>query len=252
VNGFGLPRQRLSDGARRLGIRLDEASLDKFDGYAALLAEGRQRLNLTTVVDPIEVSDKLFLDSLTGVLGLPAPPGRGARFVDVGTGAGFPGVPLAVALPNVGMTLLDATRRKIEWVDGAVRQVGIDNAWGIAGRAEDVGHHPGWRGQFDVATARAVAPLSSLAEMLLPLVRPGGIAIALKTSMAIEHEMPATLVALARLGGAVARVMHVPEDLLPNRAIVTMVRTGEIPREYPRRPGIPARYPLGDESGARN
>ena len=251
MNGFELPRRRIADGADRLGIRLDGPALDTFEAYAALLKEGRQRLNLTTIVDPIEVADKLFLDSLTAILGLAAHPMSGARFIDVGTGAGFPGVPLAVALPHVGVTLLDATRRKAEWVDDAVRRAGIENAWGIVGRAEDLSHDAGWRGQFDVATARAVAPLAALAELLLPLVRPGGVAIALKTASAVDAEMPAALIALGALGGAVARVMRVPEDLLPNRAIVTMVRTGDVPAEYPRRSGIPARYPLGGETYPR-
>ena len=251
MNGFVLPRQRIASGAERLGIRLDESALDTFEVYAALLIDGRQRLNLTTVVDPIEVADKLFLDSLTAFLGLAAHPMGGSRFVDVGTGAGFPGVPLAVALPHVGVTLLDATKRKAEWVDGAVRQAGIENAWGMVGRAEDVAHDVGWRGQFDVATARAVAPLAALAELLLPLVRPGGVAIALKTRSAVVAEMPAARAALRELGGEVARVTTVPEDLLPNRAIVTMVRTADVSAKYPRRSGIPARYPLGGEAHPR-
>lgn len=249
MSAFALPRQRIGIAADRLGIPLAGDALDRFEAYAGLLADGRQHQNLTTIVDPIDVADKLFVDSLTAVLGLPSAPFAGARFVDVGTGAGFPGVPMAVVLPHVGMTLLDATARKVEWVDRAVRQAGIENAWAVAGRAEDLGHHPGWRSQFDVATARAVAPLASLAEMLLPLVRPGGVAIALKTSTAVDEEMPAAIVALAELGGVVARVVQVPDDVLPNRAVVTMLRTSDPPMEYPRRPGIPARYPLG--SGAQ-
>ena len=233
------------DGARRLGLHLDGAALDAYERYAALLADGRRRLNLTTIVEPSDVAEKLFLDSLTAVLGMAAVPLPGARLIDVGTGAGFPGVPLAVALPQVGVTLLDATTRKVQWVDDAVQRVGIRNAWGAVGRAEELGHHPGWRGQFDIATARAVAPLATLAELLIPLVRPGGAAIALKTASTVDEEVEAARVALSEVGGAVARVMHVPEDLLPNRAIVTLVRIGDVPQKYPRRSGMPAHLPLG-------
>jgi 16S rRNA (guanine527-N7)-methyltransferase len=233
-----------------LGVHVDEGALNTFDAYAALLAEGRETQNLTSIVAPIDVADKLFIDSLTAMVGLAARPLPSARFVDVGTGAGFPGVPLAVVLPEIGMTLLDATERKARWVDEAVRQAGIANAWAMTGRAETVGHHPGWRGQFDVATARAVAPLAAVAELLLPLVRPGGVAIALKTWTAVETEMPAAEAALAILGGVVARVTRIPEDVLPNRAVVTMVRMGDLSADYPRRPGMPARYPLG--SGAQS
>ena len=246
-----LPRERIRLACDRLGLPVDERALHKFDAYATLLAEGRETQNLTSIVAPIDVADKLFIDSLTAMVGLAARPLHGARFIDVGTGAGFPGVPLAVVLPYVGMTLLDATERKARWVDEAVRHAGIENAWAMTGRAETVGHHPGWRGQFDVATARAVAPLSVLAELLLPLVRPGGVAIALKTWTAVEVEMPSTEAALAMLGGVVARVTRIPEDVLPNRAVVTMVRTGDVSVDYPRRPGMPARYPLGSSARPR-
>lgn len=238
-------RQRVADGADRLGIAIDDACLDQFAAFAAVLEDGRKRLNLTSISGPDDVADKLFLDSLTALLGLGAVPARGARFIDVGTGAGFPGVPIAIALPGVGVTLLDATARKAAWLDEAVRAVGIGNAWGVAGRAEEVGQRAGWRGEFDVATARAVAPLATLAELMIPLLRPGGHAIALKTRSAIALELPGAEHALAEVGGTVAGVVAVPDDVLPNRAVVTMVRVADVPSQYPRRPGLPARLPLG-------
>ncbi len=240
-----LARRRLADGAANLGIALEDQHLDRFEAFAALLEEGRSRLNLTTITGPEDVADKLFLDSLTAMLGLPAPLAAGERIIDIGTGAGFPGVPLAVMMPEAGVTLLDATARKAAWVDGAVRAAGIANAWGVAGRAEDLGHDPGWRGQFGVATARAIASLAAIAEMAIPLLRPGGIAIALKTATGVDDEIASAERALDLVGGMVSRVVVIPEDVLPNRAVVTMVRTGDVPPGYPRRPGVPARWPLG-------
>jgi 16S rRNA (guanine527-N7)-methyltransferase len=245
VNGFALPRQRIANGARRLGLELDSVALDLFETYATFLAEGRTRLNLTTIIDPVEVADKLFLDSLTAVFGMATVPLPWTRLVDVGTGAGFPGVPLAVVFPHVAVTLLDATTRKVEWVDDAVNRAGIRNAWAFVGRAEELGHHPGWRGQFDMATARAVAPLAVIVELLIPLLRPGGVAIALKSNSTVDREVSEAQVALEEVGGVLSRVIRVPEDLLPNRAIVTIVRASDVPPTYPRRPGVPTRHPLG-------
>jgi 16S rRNA (guanine527-N7)-methyltransferase len=230
--------------ADALGLPVTEEHLGQFDAFASLLAEGRQLLNLTSIVDPEEVAFKLFLDSLTALLGLVEALPEAARLIDIGTGAGFPGVPLAIVLPDAGVTLLDATGKKMTWLSGAVDTIGLRNAYPVAGRAETAAHDPGWRGQFDVAVVRAVAPIAVLAEICLPFLCPGGQLIALKSATRTETELPEARYALQMLGGRVASVMPVRCDRLPNRVVVTIVQDGRAPRGYPRRPGVPATDPL--------
>jgi 16S rRNA (guanine527-N7)-methyltransferase len=234
-------REALRSGAAALGLDLSARQLERFERYAALLREGKRRLSLTTLVDPLDVAQKHFLDSLSAVPYLPV---EALRLVDVGTGAGFPGVPLLLVRPQDQVLLLEATARKAEWVAQTVAQLHLRNATVLPARAEDAAHDPAHRGRYDVALARAVAPLATLAEFCLPFVRPGGRFIAYKSAAGAAAEVPQAQRAIALLGGAPPEVhpVHLPD--LPNRVLVVVTQERPAPPQYPRRPGMPAKRPL--------
>ncbi|HXI14865.1 MAG TPA: 16S rRNA (guanine(527)-N(7))-methyltransferase RsmG [Chloroflexota bacterium] len=236
-----VPRERLASGARALGITLSQDQLDHFDAYAAALEVGSRRFNLTAVTDPVQVAEKHFLDSLTVLSVLP----RGAlHLIDVGTGAGFPGLALKIARPEISVTLLEATGKKVAWLRETVEMLGLGGLETLAERSEALAHDPIHRGRYDIVTARAVAPLAVLCELCLPFLRPGGRFIAQKSASGAEFETPAARRALSVLGGRVAEVRKVNHAALPNRVLVVIEQNGAVPSAYPRRPGLPAKQPL--------
>jgi 16S rRNA (guanine527-N7)-methyltransferase len=236
-----ISRARLAHGAAALGLALDAEQLDLFDRYAALLIEGAAAFNLTTVRDPDAIVDRHFLDSLTVLLALPA----GARTaIDVGSGAGFPGMALKFVRPELEVTLLDATGKKARWLDQTARALGVSGVRAIAERAESLARSPEHRERYDVAVARAVAPLAVLYELCLPFVRIGGSFVAQKSAAGADTEVPAAERALVALGGALRAVREVRHDALPNRVLVEAEKVRATPAEYPRRPGQPGKKPL--------
>jgi 16S rRNA (guanine527-N7)-methyltransferase len=234
-------RTALDAGARRLGIRLSAAQIERFRRFAALLREGKRSVSLTALVDPVDVAEKHFLDSLSL---LPVLPDGPLRLVDVGTGAGFPGVPLVIVRPEIEALLLEATGRKAAWVAQTLEHLGIGGATVLAARAEDAAHDPAYRGAFDVAASRAVAPLSVLCELCLPFLRPGGRFIAQKSAAGAEAEVPAARRALDLLGARLLEVRPVDLPPLPNRVLVVVEQEAPAPALYPRRAGMPAKRPL--------
>jgi 16S rRNA (guanine527-N7)-methyltransferase len=234
-------REALRSGAAALGLELSAAQLDRFAQYAALLREGKQRLSLTALVDPLDIAQKHFLDSLSAVPHLPP---QALRLVDVGTGAGFPGLPLLLVRPQDQALLLEATARKADWVAQTAAQLHLRGATVLPSRAEDAAHDPAHRARYDLSLARAVAPLATLAELCLPFLRPGGRFIAYKSAAGATTEVPQAARAIALLGGAppVVRPVDLPE--LPNRVLVLVDQERPAPARYPRRPGMPAKRPL--------
>lgn len=235
------PRAALADGAQRLGIALSGEQLDRFDQYAALLAAGKAAFNLTALTDPLDVAIKHFLDALT-VLSL-LPPGP-LWVIDVGSGAGFPGLPLKIVRPELRLTLLEATGKKASWMGRTAEALGLSGVEAIAERAETLGHDAHHRQRYDVAVARAVAPFPVLCELALPFVQAGGHLIAQKTTNALEAEVPGAKQALKTLGARLQQVQHVSLPELPNRILIVVEQTGQVPTPYPRRPGLPAKRPL--------
>jgi 16S rRNA (guanine527-N7)-methyltransferase len=227
----------------RFGVTLTRRQLEAFAWYAAELLAWNERFNLTAITDPSDIETKHFADSLSCLLALKPRPAD--RLVDIGTGAGFPGLPLKIILPRLQLTLVEATGKKAEFCRHIVDGLGLEGVTVVHARAEDVGQMPEHRAVYDWAVARAVAGMAVLAEYLLPLVRLGGRAIAQKgeTGPAEAHAAEG---ALRLLGGRVQQLIPVELPRIPEtRYLVVVEKTAATPPEYPRRAGVPARNPLG-------
>ena len=242
------PRSGLADESRRIGVPLDGEAEARFARYRELLLDRNSRFNLTAVRDPIEVERRLFLDALAM---LPAierevPPGASTppRLIDVGTGAGFPGLALKIARPHIDVTLVDATAKKVAFLDEVIADLGLTGARAVHARAEELGHNRSFRDSFDLATARAVATLPVLLEYVVPLLTIGGTAF-LPKGLAIDEEL--------RPGHRAARALGVEivsSDPLPvaGTRLVVARKIAPTPAAYPRRTGLPSRNPLGGGS----
>ncbi len=236
---------KLLRGARELGILLKESHLSLFQTYYEELVEWNRQFNLTAITDYEGVQVRQFLDSLSCLLVLPrAELQAGARVIDVGTGAGFPGLPLRIVCPGVRLTLLEATRKKVDFLEHLLRRLGLTDVEVIHARAEDLGHRPGYREGYDWALARALAEMPTLAEYLLPLVRVRGAVLAQKGENA-PAEVHAAEEAIRILGGRLRKLVPVDlHGLAETRYLVVVDKVAATPEKYPRRPGIPEKRPL--------
>ncbi len=248
----------LQQGSQRLGVPLTDKQLDQFARYHETLVDWNQRMNLTSIIEWEEVQTKHFLDSLVGLpllaeemgLSLPLseslsePPLGPLHLVDVGTGAGFPGVPLRIAAPPLRLTLIDGTGKKIQFLSHLRDELGLKQVDVVQGRAEELGRQATYREQFDVATARAVAPLNTLLEYLLPLVKVGGWAMVYKGARAAEEFVEARR-AIDELGGETTRFAPVEVPFLEGQRFVLLIKkVGESPERYPRGQGLARKEPL--------
>ena len=203
-----------------------------FARYCGMLQEWNQRMNLTAITDDQGVAEKHFLDSLLPLTLWELP--RGARLVDVGTGAGFPAVPIKLLRPDIQITLLDSLQKRLTFLEEVCGQLGIQ-AELLHARAEDAGRDPARRERYDVATSRAVAGMDLLAEYCLPLVRPGGVLLALKGSGgAAEAQAGAAMV--ERCGGTLRAVKEYALPSGDRRTLVVVEKTSPTPQRYPRTP----------------
>lgn len=225
------------------GVRLTPAQLRQFETYLSLLSEWSQRVNLVGNASPEVVLRRHFLESLAlgAVLREREILRPDAGVLDVGAGAGFPGVVLKIAWPTIRLTLLEATAKKVAFLSALVNALEFITTPVLAGRAETLAHDPALRSRFDLVLARAVAPLPALIELTLPFARVGGRVATPKGSRAAD-EVAAAAHALTVLGGRAFTVpLLVPG---PAQTLVCVVKRRETPAEYPRRPGIPAKSPL--------
>ena len=240
----------LERGAAALGVALDAAQLDAFRRYGEGLLATNERMNLTAITDPEQVQILHFLDALSLVPTIRAWCDAAGRddptLLDVGSGAGVPGIPLKIALPGLRVTLLDATGKRIAFLQEMVADLGLRGIGAVQGRAEELGRHPEWREQFDLVTARALARLPTLLEWCLPFARVGGLVIAPKAGdLALEIAQGAR--AATMLGGQIGTVAPLTLPELPGRAIVPIAKRGRTLPRYPRGGGLPAKEPLGVE-----
>lgn len=233
----------LRQGAEQFGLALSRAQLEAFDRYSRELIDWNQRTNLTGIVEPGEIVVKHFLDSLS-VYPVLVSLARPLALIDVGSGAGFPGLPLKLVLPDLRLTLLESVGKKTAFLEHIVSALNLAGVTVVTARAEEAGRLPAHRERYDVAVARAVAPLRVVAEYTLPLVRPGGLVIAQKGQYPAE-EIAEMANALGILGGKLARIIPVTvPGLEAARHLVIIDKRKSTPRQYPRRPGLPAKKPI--------
>ncbi len=223
------------------GLAFNAVQLEQFSRYYALLLETNAVMNLTTLTEPDEVAVKHVIDSL---LAYDAQLFPGKHVADVGSGAGFPGLPLKIYCPSLRMTLIDASAKRLKILERVVQELQLQDVSCEHLRAEDAGRQARLRESFDLVTARAVARLNVLVEYCLPLVKQGGVFIALKGSRAAEEVQESTT-ALRLLGGRLLSLRPVQLPGLDDaRAIVSIAKITATPGRYPRRAGIPERNPL--------
>lgn len=240
--------QRLADGAQALGLGLTARQQAAFQVYYDELVIWNARFNLTAITDYEQVQIRHFLDSLSCLLvdevrALLARPAT--RAVDVGSGAGFPGIPLKLAAPRPHWTLIEATGKKVTFLEHMIARLELQGIAAVKGRAEELGQDPAYREQYDLALARAVADLAVVAEYTLPLCRLGGWVIAQKGETGAGEAWAAEK-GIVTLGGELRRVVAVELPGLPeNRSLVVIEKVRATPSAYPRRPGMPSKRPLG-------
>ena len=234
----------LASGARALlNLDLTPAQLAAFQTYADELRAWNEKFNLTAIKDARGVQIRHFLDSLS-VLKVLRPGGAALRVVDVGSGAGFPGIPLKIACPQMQLTLVEATGKKAKFCEHMVEQLKLTNVTVVHARAEEVGREPAHRERYDWAVARAVAEMPTLAEYLLPLVKRGGRALAQKGEDA-PGETHTAEGAVKKLGGELEQIVPVElPGVAETRYLVVFKKIAATPPRYPRRPGVPAKTPL--------
>lgn len=238
-------------GCQQWGITLSGVQIAQFESYYQELVEWNRKYNLTAITEYTEVQTKHFLDSLAALpliaeeMNMTLPFATTLNVIDVGTGAGFPGAPLKIAAPTLRLTLLDGTAKKIRFLQHLVDVLTLDNVTIVQGRAEELGRQSAYREQYDIVTGRAVAPLNTLVEYLLPLVRLGGLVVIYKGGGAAD-EFVAARKAIDILGGETVRFAPVEVPFLEQKRFVLLLKkVKHTPGLYPRSQGLARKKPLG-------
>lgn len=225
------------------GLSLTDEQIGLFQRYVDELIAWNSHTNLTAIIEPQAILIRHFLDSLSLASFLPSD--VPCHVIDVGTGAGFPGMVLAILSPNLKVTLLEATGKKIKFLAHVIDQLGLQNAYTLNARAEEAGHISHHRARYDVVLARAVARLPALLEYMLPLAKIGGMCIAMKGASASD-ELDDSQTALATLGGKFQRMATIRLPTVDEaHHLIFVEKIAKTPPDYPRKPGIPTRKPLG-------
>ena len=234
----------LQAGASRLGIALSGGQLDQFETYFNELTDWNQRANLTSITGYEEVQVKHFLDSLTVCLAAGDILARPVRVIDIGAGAGLPGLALKLAFPGIRLSLVESVAKKTAFLEHLTVKLGLQGISVHTGRAEDLARDEDLRDAFDLVVVRGVAKLPLLLEYCLPFCKTGGRLVTLKHG-GDGRELDAAANALAELGGRIEKVATVLlEGLTDDRVVIAVEKTGPTPERYPRRTGIPAKRPL--------
>lgn len=225
---------------KQLDIELSELQLEQFYKYMEILIKWNKVMNLTGITEPKEVITKHFIDSLTVLNKI----NKNDKIIDVGTGAGFPGIPIKIAFPETKIVLLDSLNKRINFLNEVINVLKLNNIKTIHGRAEDYGKDKEHREMYDVAIARAVAPLNILVEYLIPFVKMGGKCLCMKGANS-EEEILLGKNAIEKLGG---NMVYTEEFFIPNtemkRKIIEIKKTKKTEQKYPRKAGMPSKEPL--------
>ncbi|MFC2069992.1 16S rRNA (guanine(527)-N(7))-methyltransferase RsmG [Chloroflexota bacterium] len=237
--------EKLKSGAEKLGLSLNKEQIEKFEIYYREVADWNQRVNLTSITGYEETQLNHFLDSLTLTLAMKKPFGNdNPRIIDIGAGAGLPGIPLKIIYPEIRLTLLDSTAKKTGFLNHIAGMLQLEKVEIITARAEEAAHREEYRQTFDTVISRGVAPLVTLAELTLPFCKIGGSFIAQKKGY-IKQELEGAENSISILGGKLREVKRIDLSEFPDqRCLVIIDKIAATPGKYPRRPGMPAKRPI--------
>lgn len=232
----------LQDKLEMLSVEVDRKKIDQFNQFYDLIVEWNNVMNLTAITDYKDVVEKHFLDSLSIERILKLDDIKAV--MDVGTGAGFPGMPLKIIYPELKITLLDSLNKRVKFLNEVIRQLELKNIDAIHGRAEDIGKNENYREKYDLCVSRAVANLATLSEYCMPFVKVGGVFVSYKSGD-IDEEVLKSKKAISLFGGKIDEVVkfQLPGTDI-NRAFVKIKKIKETPKKYPRKSGIPSKEPL--------
>ncbi len=232
--------EKISNQAQKLNVNITAVQAEKFYLYTNMLLEWNEKINLTAITQLDEIIQKHFIDSLT----INKYVNENASIIDVGTGAGFPGIPIKIIRDDISVTLLDALNKRINFLNEVIEQNKLTNINTIHAIAEEAGKNKNFRENFDIAKYRAVAQLNVLVEYLLPLVKIGGKCICMKGSNAKE-EIESSRKAISILGGKIEEVqeLELPDSDI-KRTIIVIKKEKDTPSKYPRKAGTPSKMPL--------
>ena len=232
--------EKMQEKSKDLSVRFFVKQTEQFFEYMNLLIEWNEKMNLTAITDPEEIILKHFIDSITILKDIP----DNSKIVDVGTGAGFPGIPLSIMNPTLKITLVDSLNKRLIFLQEVVNKLGLKNIEIVHARAEEFGQNKKYRESFDVATSRAVANLSTLSEYLIPLVKVGGKVVSMKASEAYD-EINDAKKAIEVLGGTIEKVdeFNLPQSDI-GRTVIIIRKNKQTPNKYPRKPGTPSKEPI--------
>ena len=232
--------EKMQEKSTDLSVNFLVEQLEQFFDYMNLLIEWNEKMNLTAITDPEEIILKHFIDSITILNKI----GNESKVVDVGTGAGFPGIPLSIMNPTLKITLVDSLNKRLIFLQEVVNKLNLKNIEIVHARAEEFGQNKKYREGFDVATSRAVANLSTLSEYLIPLVKVNGKVISMKASDAKE-EINEAEKAIEVLGGKIEKIeeFNLPQSDI-GRTVIVIKKEKQTPAKYPRKPGTPSKEPI--------
>ena len=225
---------------KEINITFTEEQLQQFYQYMQLLIEWNEKINLTAIVEPKEIILKHFIDSLTILKYI----NKEQTLIDIGTGAGFPGIPIKIMRQDIEITLLDSLNKRINFLEEVIQQLNLKKIHAVHARIEEYGKNRKYRESYDIATSRAVANLTTLSEYMLPMVKVGGISICMKGSE-IEEEFLKSQKAIDILGGNIQKVDTFTLPKSDNkRNVIIVEKKKSTPSKFPRKPGTPSKEPL--------